>query len=298
MRQAEAARAILSGDPSTYKRVDRAIAMAKGNLLSAKGPLKLYVKALLESTIDPAARRKLNAYVKSKFPESEFPGVEFVDNPNNDSCQKGMICEKHGSPVGSENLIADNDGLDYDGIDQLKYWRKNKPSRMVLAWKGCNNGLAKGEAFKPGQDRKNYCSASRDGRDFNSATVANAPDRPGSVDALDLKDCKKILKAPDGPQKFVLKLSEGRTFTVWLSPPAQSAAVFKRVELTKHGKRVDGSRPGVPGKRYGVPYQPDTTNPKRRLYDFQGHPTEYPDNSVLHADGFCWILEKPRFRVD
>ncbi|MBL0320541.1 MAG: hypothetical protein IPP74_14795 [Alphaproteobacteria bacterium] len=296
-RQGEAGKKILANDPATYKRIDRSIAMAQANLLSAKGPLKLFVKSCLECSIDPAARKKLNAYVAAKF--SSYPGVEFVDNPINDRCQPGMVCEKHGSPVGNNNLIADNDGLDYDGIDQLSYWRKNKPSRLVLAWKGCNNGLAKGETFKPGQNRTNYCSASRDGKDFNSATISNAVDKPTeAVDPLDLKGCRKMLKAPDGPQKFVLKLSEGRAHSVWLSPPALSGKTFKKVELLNHGKRIDGSRAGVPGYRYGVPYLPDTTNPKRRLYDFMGHPRSYPDNSVLHADGFCWILEKPRFRVD
>jgi hypothetical protein len=293
MKQGQAGQAILKNDPNTYKRIDHSIAMAQHDLQGFQG--ELFVKSCLECSIDPKARAKLNNYVQSKF--ANFPTARFVDNPINSGCQPGMICEKHGSPAGNNNLIADNDGLDYDGIDQLGYWRKNRPSIMVLGWKGCNNGLKQGEGFKPPQNRVNYCSASRDGTDFNSATVPNAIDVPTPVNPVDLQGCKKMLKAPDGGKGFVLKLSEGRTFGVFLAPPAQSKAIFKSVNLIKNGQRIDGSKPQT-GWRYGVPYAPDPPNARRRIYDFRGHPNTYPDNSVLHADSNCWILEKPRFRVD
>jgi hypothetical protein len=293
MTQAQAGRAVLNGDKDTYHRIDHAISLAKHDLALHAGALDLFVKPCLECSIDPKARTKLNAYVADKF-----PGARMVDNPINDHCQAGMVCEKHGSPAGNNNLIADNDGLDYDGIDQLQYWRKNKPSLMVLAWKGCNNGLAKDEPFKPGQDRTHYCSAARDGRDFETATRQSSIDPPSTpVNPLDLKGCRKQFKAPDGAKGFVLKLSEGRTFAVFLSPPGLSYAVFKKVELLKDGHRIDGAKPQT-GFRYGVPYLPDPPTARRRLYDFRGHPNSYPDNSVLHADNNCFILEKPRFRVD
>lgn len=293
MKQAQASNAIKTNDKKTYARIDKSIAMAQKDLISFSG--ELFVKACLECSIDRAARLKLNDYVAKKF--QNIPGVRFVDNPINDNCAPGMICEKHGSPAGSSNLIADNDGLDYDGIDQLKYWRKNKPSIMVLAWKGCNNGLKHGEGFKPPQNRVNYCSGSRDGKDFNSATVPNAVDATAPVNQIDLKGCKKMLKAPDGLKEFVLKLGDGRKYGVFLAPVAQSKNVFKKVELIKNGQRVDGASK-QPGFRYGAPYLEDPPNARRRIYDFRNHPNSYPDNSVIHADDKCWVLEKPRFRVD
>lgn len=297
MRQAQAGEAILKNDPKTFARIDKAISMAQNDLKNFQGDL--FVKSCLECSIDPKARAKLNSYIQSKF--SNFSAARFVDNPINDSCTPGMICEKHGEPAGNPNLIADNDGLSYDGINQLGYWRKNKSSVMVLAWKGCNNGLKKCEkppcSFIPPPNRKDYCGSSRDGVDFASATATGAINTPDPVNPVDLKGCKKMLKASDGVGNFVLKLGDGRNYGVFLSPLSISKTIFKSVNLMKNGKRVDGAKQQA-GFRYGALYTHEPVGKQRRVYDFRGHPNSYPDNSVLHADDYCWVLEKPRFRVD
>lgn len=294
-----ASAAVLSNEPRTYRRIDKAIAIAKNDLRGARGVLELGIAPCLECTLTREARLKLNRYVWDKF--SDIPHVA-VDNPYGDSCLPGVICEKHGSPQGGPQIISDNDGLDYDGIDQWKYWQKNESSFLTLAWKGCNNGLKKCEkppcSFIPPQNRKDYCGRSRDGVDFSSATAPNAVAVQSPVNDADKKGCKRFHDAPDGLKNFVLKLGDGRNYGVWLSPEKLSKASFKKVQLRKGGRVVDESKPGDPRYRFGAVYGHDPAGHRRRVYDFRKHPNSYPDNSVLFADGNCWVLKKPRFRVD
>lgn len=297
MRQGDASAAVLKNDPATYRRIDRAINLAKADIAAATPPLTVAIKACLECSLTTEARKKLNEYAKQKFPESQFPGIKFVDNPLTGGCLPGYLCERHGSPKGGDNLISDNDGLDYDGIDQWQYWKQNAKSFMVLAWKGCNNGLKKGEGYKPGVQRTDYCGASRDGVDFASATQTNAIEINSALDPQDTKGCKRMVEAPDGKVNFVLKLGEGRSYGVFLPPSRLSVQRFNTVQLRKNGRVIDESKPGG-FYRFGEPYDHDTMRPKRRVYDFRRHPNSYPDNSVLFADGVCWVLKKPRFRVD
>jgi len=308
MTGASASKAVISKDSKTYSRIDKSISLMQKDLDKNKGPLELGIKACLECTLSRDARIKLNDYVKTKFPESKYPGVKFVDNPIGDKCLPGYLCEKHGEPKGGNNLISDNDGLDYDTIDQLKYWVNNVASWMVLGWKQCNNGLDKGESYKPGVQRTNYCGSSRDGKDFASFTVPNAIAVSSPVNEADKKGCKTFYDAPDGVKNFVLKLGDDRNYAVLLTPTNAkingkssgtnlSKSTFKKVELFKNGKVIDQSKKAV-GKRFGATYDHDSGSTKRKIYDFGGHPNSYPDNSVLHLDDKCFILKKPRFRID
>lgn len=285
-----ASAAIMKNDPATFKRIDRSISMAVSDRLAAEGPIEYAIKPCLECTLTRQARTKLNEYVKAKT--ATLPGTLYVDNPEGDSCLPGYLCEKHGTPSGGSNIISDNDGKDYDTIDQWSYFRKNMSSWLTLAWKACNNGLKKGDGYSPPVNRKNYCGMSRDGTDFRSFLVDNAISVNREVSDIDLKGCKN--KKPD-TKGFVLKLGDGRSHGVFLAPASLSKGVFKKVELRANGK-VDGSSPG-PGYRYGQKYAHDPRGKERRIYDMRKHPNSYPDNSVLFADGNCWILKKPRFRV-
>lgn len=295
MNTAQANKAVLNNDQAVYKRIDKAIAQARQDLSAAKGQTEVAVSFCLECSLDPQARQKGNNYVRSKF--QDIPNIRFVDNPLTGQCFPGYLCERHGTPASGANGISDNDGADYDGIDQLKYWRQNQKAYLALAWKSCNNGLKRGEGFIPPLDRANYCTLGRDMPDFNSFAQTNAIAENTPQNPADRKGCKTMYKAPDGPGGLILKLGDGRNYGVLLTPAGLSKKMFKRVELRKDGKVVDGSKPGV-GFRYGVPYEHDPANRKRRVYDLRRHPNTYPDNSVLFADGNCWVLKKPRFRID
>lgn len=285
-----ASAAILKNDRETYLRIDKSIAMLREDLKAAVQPLSLGIAPCLECTLTREARVKLNEYVKSKT--GDIPNVRYVDNPYGDSCLPGYLCEKHGTPDGNGAIISDNDGLDYDTINQWGYWKKNADAWLALAWKICNNGLKKSEPYRNPVDRINYCGMSRDGTDFKSFTVDNAVTVTREVSQVDLKGCKN--KNPD-TKGLVLKLGDGRAYGVFLAPASLSRGVFKKVELRANGK-VDGASQ-QPGYRYGQPYEHDPAGKKRRIYDLRKHPNTYPDNSVLFADGNCWILKKPRFRV-
>jgi hypothetical protein len=283
MTATEASRAVLSNDPGTYERVNHGIAIAQRDLGAARNTTAA-VSACMECTLTRPARRKLAEYVAAKFPSAQR-----VDNPINDTCLPGYLCEHHGH--GAKADIVDLDGDDYDGIDQAAFWGR-RGAWLRLAWKGCDNGLKKGDAYKPGVQRDAWCG-SRDSLDFNTA-LAPLPATPTSE--LDKVGCKRWLKAPDGPAGFVLKLGEGRNYGVLLTPPRASVARLKRVELRHNGVVIDRSSP-VPGRRFGVPYLVDAP-PRRRIYDFTRHPHYYPNNSVLFADGTCWALNQPSMRID
>ncbi len=299
MTAKSASAAIMKNDAQLFKRVDKAINMAKSDLKKAVNLKDLAIKACLECTLSIEARIKLNSYVESKF-RGDYPAARYVDNPWGSSCRPNMLCEKHGNPAVGENLIADNDGLDYDTINQYSYWKSNKNAYMVLGWKLCNNGLDKSDkVFIPGVLRRKYCKAARDGVDFSSATKPDAIIVGSPVAPVDLKVCKNIIKpAFDGKGGFVLKLSDGRAHGTTLLPARFSSEIFGKVEIRKNGKVVDYSPIGHPAYRHGALYSHDPAGAQRRIYDFRKHPNSYPDNSILRFDSNCYILEKPRFRID
>ena len=151
----EATKAVLADDPATYARIDRSIAMAKADMASAAAPVEFFVKACLECSISPDARKKLNEYVASQFPSS----VRMVDNPLMGPCLPGYVCERHGPATGDSNTIVDLDGVDYDTIDQPQFWRANADALIALAWKPCANGLRRG-SFVPPLQRSQFCTLS------------------------------------------------------------------------------------------------------------------------------------------
>jgi hypothetical protein len=72
--------------------------------------------------------------------------------------------------------------------------------------------------------------------------------------------------------------------------PRRYTKPFKnRCRVWKNGRVFDT------GKFRGK-YAEDKTN--RLIYDFTKPLAWFSDNSVLHADGQCWVLDKPQFRID
>ena len=295
MNTQQANKAIITKDPATYARINKAIAMAKADIKAAKNLQYVAIKPCLECSIDPKARYVLNDYVKSKM--ADIPGAFFVDNPLNDKCTPGMKCERHGDVNMTVDGIADLDGLDYDRINQYSYLKRNNDADMVLGWKICNNGLKKDEPYKPGVLRTNYCGLQRESKDFATITKQNTLDITSEVKEVDKKGCNKFFDyAKPASKGFVLKLGDGRNFAVFLSPYSMSSKAFKRVEIRKDGQVIDAACKN-PALRCGKTYDHDTSSVKRKIYDFSNHPASDKDNSILFADGSCWVLPKPQFRV-
>lgn len=289
---ADASKKVLAKDKTMFKKIDAIINLAKQDIaLAPKGTLIDYaVSSCLECTLTTQARKYLNEYVKSRFKDvtNVVNGVTFVDNPYGSSCLDGYLCEKHGTPSANKKGIADNDGADYDVISQVNYWKNNTKAWMVLAWKPCLNGTKSGEAFIAPQKRTTWCSKSRDAVDFSTFTNKSFTATPsGDVASADKAGCSSW-----GDVNFVWKLSDGREFTTWLAPA--NLPKFSKVELRAGGKVIDTAC-RTAGKRCGSPYTHDE-GAKRKIYDFNKHWHNYPDNAVLYADGRCWKLPKPSLR--
>lgn len=302
---AEASKKIIAKDKATYKRIDNIIALAKNDYnVAPKGTVIDYaVSPCLECTLSLEARKTLMNYVVNKFKDikeqresQKLNPIKFVDNPMQGSCMSGYLCEKHGNPSVNKTGIADNDGLDYDAINQIDYFGRNTKAWMVLAWKPCLNGLTgkEGSFVKP-QDRSAYCDINRDAPEFALFTDKNFSTEPTvKTNNNDLKGCKKVytINKNYSDKNFVWKLGEGKKYTVWIAPNQFNK--FSKVQLIKDRKIIDSSYPQL-GYRFGQEYAHDTGK-KRRIYDFRKHPATYPDNAVLHADDNCFIFPKTAYR--
>ena len=292
---ADASKKILNNNKAIFKKIDQIIQLAKNDLkLAPKGTLIDYaVSPCLECTLTRPARQALLEYTKKQFADidrTDMNPIQFVDNPQNDSCIEGYLCESHGTPKAGKKKISDNDGADYDVISQVNYWKNNENAWMALAWKPCLNGLTgeAGEKFVDPTKRTNYCSRTRDAIDFSTFTHKSFTASPGECyNPNDTKGCTSF-----GKVNFTWKLSDGREFTTWLAPA--NLPKFSKVELRAEGKVIDTAC-RTAGKRCGSPYTHDT-GAKRKIYDFNKHWHSYPDNAVLYADGMCWKLPKPSLR--
>lgn len=304
MTASQASKAVLNKDTQTYKRIDRIIQMVKKDYNGNEGGViqDFAISSCLECTLTREARKKLNEYIKKEFSDINTKRVKeglneiaYVDNPYGDSCLEDYLCEKHGTPTVGKKGIADNDGVDYDVIDQISYWENNTEAYMVLAWKPCLNGLTgKESGFIAPQNRSDYCIPKREGKEFSIFTDASLDltiDTPEKKDykAKDLSGCAKYHDID-----FVWKLADGeRNFTTWVAPAKFNK--FKKVQLLcNNGEIIDNSYPQI-GYRFGSPYTHDS-KPQRKIYDFRKMMDSYPDNCVLHADSNCWLMPRPYFR--
>ena len=308
----DASAALLKKDKNMLKRINRIVDMIRADYKAAPKDsagkstvIDFAVSSCLECTLTRDARKFLNDYVKERLKpindERKKEGskeIAWVDNPQNDSCLDGYLCEKHGTPNVNSKGIADNDGVDYDTIAQYDYWNNNTDAYMVLAWKPCLNGAATVagttgvNGFVPPQSRTAYCDNSREGPEFeiftNKKLILPKNYKKADYANADLKGCKSYNNVD-----FVWKLGDHKKYTVWLAPAKY--AKFKSVYLSCGGKTVDKSEP-KPGKRYGSPYSHDPAGKQRKIYDFNKAMWNYPDKCVLHADSNCWLMPTAYFR--
>lgn len=314
----DASKAILANNKNIFARVDRIIEMIKSDYKAAPKDkdgkttiVDFAVSSCMECTLSNDARKKLINYIKDKLQSIEkerasqgVSAIAWVDNPlSSGDCIKGMICEKHGTPDVGKNGVADNDGEDYDVINQINYWNNNTDAYMVLAWKPCFNGAADvagtssaGGKFIPPQNRTGYCTVKKEGPEFSPVTnkdlKLNVQNDKANYKANTTKGCGSF---EEFDKTFVWKLADKeRNFTTWIAPSKYKK--FSKVQLICDGKVVDSSYSQV-GYRFGQEYSHDNP-PRRRIYDFRKNIGTYPIQGfcVLHADKYCWRMQYPYFR--
>lgn len=314
----DANKAILNGDKNLFARVDRIIEMIKSDYKTAPKDkdgkstiVDFAVSPCMECTLSDKATIKLSDYIKAKLQSIEkerkeqgLSAITWVHNPlKSANCLKGYLCEKHGTPNVGKNGIADNDGVDYDTINQIDYWEDNQDAYMVLAWKPCLNGAADvagtsnaGGKFIPPQNRTGYCTVNKEGQEFSPITNKDLDLTKNNDKAYYKANTTKGCNSFEPfDSSFVWKLADKeRNFTTWLAPAKYKK--FSKVELICDGVVVDHSYPQV-GYRFGSPYSHDTP-PQRKIYDFRKNIGSYPIKGfcVLHADKYCWRMQYPYFR--
>lgn len=297
----KASKQIINNNKNLYKKLDIVINKVKEDIKISVNT-EWAISPCLECTLTTEARQKLYNYVKNSFKDFN---IKMVDNPLSGSCLDNTeLCEKHGNVRDAKkNIITDLDGVDYDGIDQVKYLESNNKAWLNLTWKYCCNGTTKdssGSGYVAPMKRTNWCS-NRDVLDFASVTGEDNLNNC-SYSKKDLKGCDKIvdMSKGDGAKKgFILKLGDGKSYSVLLLPSSYDK--MEKVELWHNGKKIDESVNKI-GKRFGQFYAHDPKGSQRRIYDFQKHPYYYSNCSILRVDDgenlVCFKLEKPKFRID
>lgn len=276
-------RAVLNKEPKFMAKFDSRLNKIAAILNTRTGALTHRVNVCLECDLSQPARRILMERAKLVFPTAIY-----IDNPMQGACIPGLICEKHGSTANPPKpKSVDLDGEDYDGIKARQWGLRHADAETVYAWKLCNNGFKKHEDWKPPTQRTNFCG-NRDNKDFGYWTRPEALIVGLAGNETDKKGCKRYYPASDGNRKdFTWKLGDGRPYAVSLFPRAFRAQ-FNKVVVRRDGLTDTG--------RYRGRYTEDGTN--RLIYDFGKHTADQRDSSVLFADGNCWLLDKPQFRLD
>lgn len=155
IRTAEAA--IRRRDPKVLSQIMVAANEAKALVsLREDRTTVLRIKPILEANFGKTARRIVFKEVRKVFPRADL-----IDNPLEDSCLPGLLCETHGTNTRGD--IIDLDGMDYHETDGRRWEREGKEKVGMFVWKYCNNGFRPAERWIPPLARKHWC----DGRDVS-----------------------------------------------------------------------------------------------------------------------------------
>lgn len=282
-------KAIRSRNEKFLSKFRSRLTLNAGHLNTRSGITVHRVNPCLECDLSPAARKILIEETRKVFPNSII-----IDNPYNQPCIPGLVCEKHGSAANPPRpKIVDLDGEDYDSILPFSWASRHLNAEAVFAWKFCNNGLDRKQPWRPPTQRNAFCGQ-RDNLDlqyFVRADALNTNPRPTpnpNKCARQRADWRGWPVASDGVRAgFTWKLGDGKHYAIALFP--RNVSRFNRVEIRKDGATLDTAK-------YRGKYTYDGSN--RLIYDFSKHVTAYPNAVDLWADSTCWHLAKPQFRAD
>lgn len=138
--KASASRLLANPSSTLSQKFKRIVVRFKRRLELSKGTLSCYVSPCLECDLYGPARKAMLDTV-----HDYLPGCVLVDNPYNQSCLPGYVCEGHGiSPNLSRPCIGDMDGTEAKSQVDLKTFAENTKECDVRfywsAWMNCNFG--------------------------------------------------------------------------------------------------------------------------------------------------------------
>jgi hypothetical protein len=124
-----ASRKIMKHDKRFMERFNKVLERAAVRLESTKD-VKCYVSPCLECDLYENARRVLLNRVSNRL-----PNCVVVDNPHEQRCIPGTVCEQHGeNPIVSKPCIVDLDGIDGSTINISRWLNKYRGCDMRFVW--------------------------------------------------------------------------------------------------------------------------------------------------------------------
>lgn len=134
--KASANRALSNPSSPTYRKFTRIVRRFKRRISTSKGELSCYVSPCLECDLYGPARKAMLDTV-----HAYLPGCVLVDNPYNQSCLPGYVCEGHGISTNlSRPCIGDMDGTEAQSqVDIETFAKKTKDCDVRFYWSGWMN---------------------------------------------------------------------------------------------------------------------------------------------------------------
>lgn len=275
-------------------------------LASNRTAARCYLSPGLESNLSPQAGKKLLDFAKGVFPDCEI-----VWNPVQKTTVPGYITEWHGSDPGLKPpCISNLDGEDIDFRERRSFAANKLPvsevPRYLAKYKACEltnlwisefNLIQEGGFIDP--------RARTVGPDEAVLTLLNAElkketpnfnrEKWTAEHAKSEGQCQKTRKAEDGVKRdFVWKESDTKTNA---KGEKVMIALFPR-DMKKRFKDVSVLHNGKVLERMSYVYQYTEDGSNRQVWRSNRTGKDYPSNVVLQADGVCFRLRRPQFRID
>jgi hypothetical protein len=278
-----------------------------------QGKFECFVSPGLESNLSDRAAKTLNSVIKPMF-----PGCRLVRNPAGINRARGLagaeILEVHGpNPRIDPQCIANLDGNDVSFArrpallapgsiterELMDYLTRMQKCRAAYIWTAEMNGISSHGGFVDPRKRTNF----PDQLLVESMKPHLQGKKPEAVKAPALQaGCTKMHNAFDGVGGFVFKQSDIHLGAVAVFPSAYKK--FDRVDVIR--SLPAGSNSGASGKQVisGNPFvysglgNPDKDGRDRQHWRTSIRARDFAKNSVLRADGHCWVLTNPGSRID
>lgn len=277
-----------------------------------KGNFECFISPGLESNLSDRAAKTLNDTIRPMF-----PGCKIVRNPAGISRYRGKaggeILEVHGpNPKIGPPCIANLDGNDVSFARRpalLSQGSINERSLMdwigrmgkceaAHIWTAEMNGISSHGGFVDPRQRSNFPDAVLV-ESMKPHLLGQKPE-PLKAPAL-MRGCQKMHNPFDGPGGFVFKQSDVHPGAVAVFP--SRFPKFNRVEVLRSETRAANAGGGdelTSGKPfdYGGMGNPDRDGRDRQHWRTGIKARDFTRNSVLRADGHCWVLTNPGSRID
>jgi hypothetical protein len=305
---------LASRDPKLISAIKNYAKAPSEFLKRHQGKFECYVSPGLESNLSDRGAKTLNDAIRPMF-----PGCAIVRNPAGINRARGLagaeIIEVHGpNPRISPECIANLDGNDVSfarrpalltagSINErslMDYLTRMQKCRAAYIWTAEMNGLnPHDKGFVDPRKRSNFPDANL----IEAMKPHLQGKKPVAFQAPALqRGCARMHNPFDGAGGFVWKQSDVHPGAVAVFP--SSFSKFAKVDVIR--SLPAGSNSGASGKQvisgnpfmYGGLGNPDTNGKNRQHWRTPIRARDFARNSILRADGHCWILSNPGSRID